>query len=67
MKKWISKIAAAALSALSMFSIMAVPAQAQGMTAQQLQRKFPNGAYWNHVVQEGHGIIWQGGDRGCRY
>ena len=26
-----------------------------GMTLSQLQAKFPNGAYWNHVAQAGHG------------
>lgn len=26
-----------------------------GLTLAQLQAKFPNGAYWNHVVQSGHG------------
>ena len=26
-----------------------------GLTLGQLQNKFPNGAYWNHVVRSGHG------------
>ena len=34
--------------------IPSIPVRAAGLSLAQLQNKFPNGAYWNHVVQSGH-------------
>lgn len=36
------------------FTPTAASAQRMGLDLIQLQRKYPNGAYWNHVVKQGH-------------
>lgn len=35
--------------------LYALPVKAAGMTLEQLQQKYPNGAYWNHYKASGHG------------
>ena len=34
--------------------LYALPVKAAGMTLEQLQQKYPNGAYWNHYKASGH-------------
>lgn len=36
-------------------TVMGAQVSAKAATIMELQQKFPNGAYWNHVVKSGHG------------
>lgn len=41
-----------------------VSTDAEGLDAAALQRKFPSGTYWNHVVQQGHDLSDYSHDEG---
>lgn len=54
-KRWLTSLLCVAMlfSTLSVFSSMP-KAKAAGMTIAQLQEKFPNGKYWNHMGSSGN-------------
>ena len=54
MKKWFSLVLCFALLC-GILCNRPIKASATGLTLAQLQAKFPDGAYWNHIVQAGHG------------
>ncbi len=53
--KRLNKILLSMLVAVMCIGIVPSKVKAAGLTLGQLQNKFPNGAYWNHVVKSGHG------------
>lgn len=42
------------LTGFMMLVSLGMSVKADAATIMDLERKFPNGAYWNHVVQSGH-------------
>lgn len=55
MKK-LNKVMISILAVVTCLTIMPTKVKAAGLTLEQLQQKFPNKSYWNHVVKEGHGF-----------
>ena len=45
------------LFVLMILAITVISKPASATTIADLQNKFPNGAYWNHVVQQGHSYV----------
>ena len=42
------------LTGFMMLVSLGMSVKADAATIMDLERKFPNGAYWNHVVRSGH-------------